>query len=97
MKKILSVLALSMMGSLSIPAFAQSAQEVQTLNSYGNYSYNQVQQSPVTRAQVRQELVDLEKAGYNPGRANDPYYPQNIQKYEQIVWEKHHQQLQNQQ
>lgn len=34
--------------------------------------------SPVTRAQVRAELVQLEKAGYTPGRANDPHYPDDI-------------------
>jgi hypothetical protein len=33
----------------------------------------------VTRAQVRAELVQLEKAGYTPGRANDPHYPDDIQ------------------
>ncbi|SEB95063.1 protein of unknown function [Burkholderia sp. WP9] len=33
---------------------------------------------PVTRAQVRAELVQLEKAGYNPGLAS-PYYPADIQ------------------
>jgi hypothetical protein len=33
---------------------------------------------PVTRAQVRAELIQLEKAGYHPGRA-DPYYPADIQ------------------
>lgn len=33
---------------------------------------------PVTRAQVRAELIQLEKAGYEPGRA-DPYYPADIQ------------------
>src|ERR1700686_1971660 len=33
---------------------------------------------PVTRAQVRAELIQLEKPGYEPGRA-DPYYPANIQ------------------
>ncbi|RDK02820.1 DUF4148 domain-containing protein [Paraburkholderia lacunae] len=33
---------------------------------------------PVTRAQVRAELVQLEKAGYQPGRS-DPYYPADIQ------------------
>jgi Domain of unknown function (DUF4148) len=34
--------------------------------------------APVTRAQVRAELVQLEKAGYNPN-ANDPEYPSNLQ------------------
>ena len=33
---------------------------------------------PVTRAQVRAELVQLEKAGYNPG-SDDIDYPANIQ------------------
>lgn len=33
----------------------------------------------VTRAQVRAELVQIEQAGYNPHRANDPYYPADIQ------------------
>jgi hypothetical protein len=37
----------------------------------------------VTRAQVRQELVQLEKAGYNP---NDwIHYPENIQQAQAIV------------
>ncbi|MEW9581891.1 DUF4148 domain-containing protein [Paraburkholderia sp. DGU8] len=33
---------------------------------------------PITRAQVRAELVQLEKAGYQPGHA-DPHYPADIQ------------------
>lgn len=33
---------------------------------------------PVTRAQVRAELIQLEKAGYNPG-IRDPNYPEDIQ------------------
>ncbi|MFP4893236.1 DUF4148 domain-containing protein [Paraburkholderia sp. EG304] len=33
---------------------------------------------PVTRAQVRAELIQLEKAGYNPS-ANDVNYPVDIQ------------------
>lgn len=33
---------------------------------------------PLTRAQVREELVQLEKVGYNPSLA-DPHYPDNIQ------------------
>jgi hypothetical protein len=33
---------------------------------------------PVTRAQVRAELVQLEKAGYNPAHGNDPHYPDDI-------------------
>ncbi|CAH2807664.1 MAG: hypothetical protein CBARDMAM_5393 [uncultured Caballeronia sp.] len=37
---------------------------------------------PVTRAQVKAELVQLEKAGYNPG-GEDVNYPQDIQAAEQ--------------
>lgn len=33
---------------------------------------------PVTRAQVRAELVQLEKAGYNPARSSDTTYPSDI-------------------
>ncbi|MDP9586516.1 UNVERIFIED_ORG: hypothetical protein J2791_005836 [Burkholderia contaminans] len=33
----------------------------------------------VTRAQVRAELVQLQQAGYVPGRANDPHYPDDLQ------------------
>ncbi|WP_168788035.1 DUF4148 domain-containing protein [Paraburkholderia aromaticivorans] len=40
---------------------------------------------PVTRAQVRAELVQLEKAGYNPARGKDPYYPADIQAAEAKV------------
>lgn len=36
------------------------------------------QTSPVTRAEVRGELVQLEKAGYHPG-VSSPYYPADIQ------------------
>ncbi|MFM0731714.1 DUF4148 domain-containing protein [Paraburkholderia sediminicola] len=40
---------------------------------------------PVTRAQVRAELVQLEKAGYNPATANTDDYPANIQAAEARV------------
>jgi cytochrome c556 len=40
---------------------------------------------PVTRAQVRAELIQLEKAGYNPARGEDPYYPADIQAAEAKV------------
>lgn len=41
--------------------------------------------APVTRAQVRAELVQLEKAGYNPARGEDPHYPEDIQAAEATV------------
>jgi hypothetical protein len=40
-------------------------------------SFAQVQQ-PVTRAEVRAELVQLQKAGYNAG-SDDAQYPQDLQ------------------
>jgi hypothetical protein len=40
--------------------------------------------APVTRAEVRAQLVQLEKAGYQPGR-DDPYYPADIQAAEARV------------
>lgn len=39
---------------------------------------------PVTRAQVRAELVELQQAGYHPG-GEDPYYPADIQAAEAKV------------
>ncbi len=33
---------------------------------------------PITRAQVRAELVQLEKAGYNPADSSDAHYPAAI-------------------
>lgn len=39
----------------------------------------------VTRAQVRNELIQLEKAGYNPSISNDEDYPADIQAAEARV------------
>ncbi|NKJ50290.1 hypothetical protein CIC12_26915 [Burkholderia sp. SG-MS1] len=41
-------------------------------------SFAQSQQQPLTRAEVRAELVQLQKAGYNPSSDNTQY-PQNIE------------------
>ncbi|MFC0397456.1 DUF4148 domain-containing protein [Paraburkholderia rhizosphaerae] len=48
-------------------------------------SFAQSNQAPVTRAQVRAELVQLEKAGYNPAMSNDATYPADIQAAERRV------------
>jgi hypothetical protein len=40
---------------------------------------------PVTRAQVRAELVQLEKAGYDPALTNADDYPANLQAAEARV------------
>ncbi|MBP0594102.1 DUF4148 domain-containing protein [Paraburkholderia sp. LEh10] len=44
---------------------------------------------PVTRAQVRAELIQLEKAGYNPAQGEDPNYPADIQAAEAKVAAEH--------
>ena len=41
--------------------------------------------TPLTRAQVRAQLVQIEKAGYNPARARDNNYPADIQAAEARV------------
>ncbi len=50
-------------------------------------SYSQSTNAPVTRAQVKAELAELEQAGYDPLDMND--YPENIQAAEQRVAAKH--------
>ena len=42
---------------------------------------------PLTRVEVRAQLVQLEKAGYNPATANNYDYPQNIEAAEARVAE----------
>jgi len=41
--------------------------------------------APKTRAEVKAELIQLEKAGYNPATANDASYPGDIQAAEARV------------
>jgi hypothetical protein len=48
------------------------------------FAFAQQSDAPLTRAQVRAELVQLEKAGYNPN-LSDPTYPANIQAAEARV------------
>lgn len=40
---------------------------------------------PVTRAEVRNDLVQVERAGYNPARSDDATYPADIQAAEAKV------------
>ncbi|RFU45676.1 DUF4148 domain-containing protein [Paraburkholderia sp. DHOC27] len=40
---------------------------------------------PLTRAEVRAQLVQLEQAGYSPSHGRDPYYPADIQAAEARV------------
>ncbi|MGA7814026.1 DUF4148 domain-containing protein, partial [Caballeronia sp.] len=41
-------------------------------------SFAQQSNEPVSRAQVRAELVQLEKAGWHPSVGSDPHYPDDI-------------------
>jgi len=41
--------------------------------------------APLTRAQVRAELIQLEKAGYHPGDGDNTTYPADIQAAEAKV------------
>jgi hypothetical protein len=47
--------------------------------------FAQSNQQPVTRAQVRADMVQVEKAGFNPARSNPNEYPANIQAAEARV------------
>ena len=40
---------------------------------------------PITRAQVRAELVQLESTGWRPGAGSDPHYPDDVQAAEAKV------------
>jgi hypothetical protein len=48
-------------------------------------SFAQSNDQPVTRAEVRNQLIQLEKAGYNPGANNDSNYPADLQAAEARV------------
>jgi len=47
--------------------------------------------APLTRAEVRTQLIEVEQAGYNPAASSDSSYPQDIQAAEARVAE--HQQM----
>jgi hypothetical protein len=48
-------------------------------------SFAQASQQPVSRADVRNELIQLEQAGYNPATSNDTNYPADAQAAERRV------------
>jgi len=48
-------------------------------------SFAQSSQQPVTRAEVRNQLIQLEQAGYSPATSNDSNYPGDIQAAERRV------------
>ncbi|CAB3803759.1 hypothetical protein LMG28614_05882 [Paraburkholderia ultramafica] len=48
-------------------------------------SFAQASQQPVSRADVRNELIQWEQAGYNPATSNDTNYPADAQAAERRV------------
>ncbi|MFM0208247.1 DUF4148 domain-containing protein [Paraburkholderia sediminicola] len=52
-------------------------------------SFAQSDQQPLTRAEVRAQLVQIEQAGYNPAVATDSTYPADIQAAEARVAAQH--------
>ena len=46
-------------------------------------------QQPVTRAEIKTELKQLESVGYNPATATDAFYPSDIQAAEARVQAKY--------
>jgi hypothetical protein len=52
-------------------------------------SFAQRSNTPVTRAEVRAELVQLEQTGWRPGVGADPHYPEDIQAAEAKVAAQH--------
>jgi hypothetical protein len=48
-------------------------------------AFAQDNSQPVTRAQVRSELIQLERAGYQPALSDDAHYPDGVQAAEARV------------
>jgi hypothetical protein len=48
-------------------------------------SFAQSNQQPLTRAEVRDQLIQMEQAGYNPATSNDVNYPADAQAAERRI------------
>jgi len=70
MKSLIQAVAIAAILAAPAAAFAQAAD---------------TNQQPVTRAEVKNQLIQLEQAGYNPAEANDPNYPADVQAAEQRI------------
>lgn len=70
MKSLIQAVAIAAVLAAPVAAFAQAAD---------------TSQQPVTRAEVKNQLIQLEQAGYNPSESNDPTYPADVQAAEQRV------------
>ncbi|WP_061178510.1 DUF4148 domain-containing protein [Caballeronia pedi] len=76
--------------SFFLGAVATSVAPLSYAQDTGSTATDATQAAPATKAEKKAarkqarakknaELKKLEDAGYNPGRANDPNYPQNLQ------------------
>lgn len=72
MKSLIQAVAIAAILAAPVASFAQSAD---------------TSQQPMTRAEVRNQLIQLERAGYNPAAADDVTYPADIQAAEKRVQE----------
>ncbi|WP_144155082.1 DUF4148 domain-containing protein [Paraburkholderia sp. BCC1885] len=70
MKSLTKAVAIAVILAAPVAAFAQTAD---------------TNQQPVTRAEVKSQLIQLEQNGYNPSAANDPAYPSDVQAAEQRI------------
>lgn len=70
MKSLIQAVAIAAILAAPVASFAQSAD---------------TNQQPVTRAEVKNQLIQLEHAGYNPATSNDATYPADVQAAEQRV------------
>lgn len=70
MKSLIQAVAIAALLAAPVASFAQAAD---------------TSQQPMTRAEVKNQLIQLEQAGYNPARADDATYPADIQAAEQRV------------
>jgi hypothetical protein len=48
-------------------------------------SFAQADQQPLTRAEVKSQLIQMEQAGYNPATSNDTTYPADAQAAERRI------------
>jgi opacity protein-like surface antigen len=72
MKTLIQAVAIAAILAAPVASFAQAADTTQ---------------QPLTRAEVKQQLIQVEQAGYNPAPANDVNYPADIQAAEKRVQE----------
>jgi hypothetical protein len=72
MKSLIQAVAIAAILATPVASFAQAAD---------------TNQQPLTRAEVKQQLIQVEQAGYNPAVSNDVNYPADIQAAERRVQE----------